>query len=175
MMLMEFTLDAVYLPGGHDKEMIPYFLSSDLHTALRNYLPTCARKTGPIKASGQPLSTDQPKPQRVMAAICHGVLPLAFSKYPTDYPDPAHAGKSIIHNLETSTLPQWLEKVSWGASQLWGMGEYYRTFSDGVPGDSQDGDKGQLQYTDELVSALLNIPVILNFRLMWMKGQRSFR
>jgi len=137
--------------------MIPYFFSKPLHEQLVTYVPCCVRKISPIAKEGQTPTGSIAKPQHVIAAICHGVLPLAFSKYPADYPDATHAGKSVLHNLESSTLPMWMESVTWGVSQVWRMGEYYRTFSDGVAahsgGQSQsEGDeKGGVEYTEDIV------------------------
>ncbi|KAF8430241.1 hypothetical protein EV426DRAFT_708393 [Tirmania nivea] len=156
--------DAVYLPGGHDKTMIPYFLSKPLHSGLVNYIPSCARKTSPITKEGQSLTGPIAKPQHVIAAICHGVLPLAFSQYPADYPNAIHAGKSVLHNLETSTLPMWMESVAWGVSQVWRMGEYYRTFSEGVAAHTgeqpqNEGEKkGEVEYTEDIVKKVLDDP-----------------
>ncbi|RPB25631.1 hypothetical protein L211DRAFT_753140, partial [Terfezia boudieri ATCC MYA-4762] len=127
-LICELCEDAIYLPGGHDKSMIPYFFSKPLHVGLVNYIPSCVRRTSSITSDGQNSTGPIAKPQHVMAAICRGVLPLAFSQYPADYPDPTHAGKSVLHNLETSTLPMWMESVAWGVSQVWRMGEYYRTY-----------------------------------------------
>lgn len=156
--------DAVYLPGGHDKTMIPYFFSKPLHAQLVSYIPSCIRKTPPITQEGQNPTGSIAKPQHVIAAICHGVLPLAFTKYPEDYPDATHAGKSILHNLESSTFPMWMESVAWGVSQVWRMGEYYRTFSHGVAahtGEQSPGEgeqKGEVEYTEDIVKKALDDP-----------------
>lgn len=157
--------DAIYLPGGHDKSMIPYFFSKPLHVGLVNYIPSCVRRPSSITSDGQNSTGPIAKPQHVMAAICRGVLPLAFSQYPADYPDPTHAGKSVLHNLETSTLPMWMESVAWGVSQVWRMGEYYRTFSEGVAAhtgeqpQSKGGNKGEVEYTADIVKKVLDDPV----------------
>lgn len=156
--------DAIYLPGGHDKTMIPYFFSKPLHAGLVNYIPSCVRRTSPITNEGQNPTGPIAKPQHVIAAICHGVLPLAFSQYPADYPDPIHAGKSVLHNLESSTLPMWMESVAWGVSQVWRMGEYYRTFSEGVAvhtgqqPQSEGDKKGEVEYTEDIVKKALDDP-----------------
>ncbi|KAF8456137.1 hypothetical protein BDZ91DRAFT_852662 [Kalaharituber pfeilii] len=156
--------DAVYLPGGHEKTMIPYFFSKPLHASLRDYIQLCSRRTNPID-SLTPVSSSPspPRPQRVLGAICHGVLPVAFSRYPADYPDPAHAGKSILHNIETTTLPQWMETIGWGIGQVWGLGEYYRTFSQGVEAayengnDNGNGEKAA-EWTEGIVRKALDNP-----------------
>lgn len=157
---LPMIIDAVYLPGGHDKTMIPYFFSQPLHAALVTYVPTCVRKTSPIVQGGQNPTPTIPKPQHVLAAICHGVLPLVFAKYPDNHPDNSHAGKKVLHNLESSTLPTWMESVAWGVSQVWRMGEYYRTFSGGVAaytGENRDEveGEGKVEYTEDIVGLTL--------------------
>jgi len=155
--------DAIYLPGGQDDTMLSYFLSQPLHAALVNYLPKCARRTSPITDNPAAL---QPKPQHVLAALSQGVLPIALAKYPADYQDSTHAGKSILHNLESTTLPVWMETVTWGVSELWRMGEQYKarshtpTTKPGEHKEAGDGDKKEHEYTEDMVKRVMDNPEV---------------
>lgn len=104
-------LDIVLLPGGHDKPIRQYLESESLHRQLEKFLP-CTKR-------------DAPEPHKVLGAICHGVLSLAFAKCPVKQ-------KSLLaeHNLQTTTLPRWMEATAWILSQAWFMGYYYRTYPD---------------------------------------------
>jgi putative intracellular protease/amidase len=100
--------DIAILPGGHDKPIRQYLESKSLHEHLDRFLPYTARTC-----------RAQPK---VLGAICHGVLALAFAHCP--------ANQSLLaeHGLQTTTLPMWMEGTAWVASQAWLKGSYYRTY-----------------------------------------------
>lgn len=148
----------MYLPGGQDNSIMPYFLSQSLHTALVDYLPRCVRKTSPITNTGEILLSS--KPQHTLAALSQGVLALAFARYPADYADSNHAGKSIIHNLESTTLPVWMQSVTWGVAQLWHMGEHYKAYTESraghggskPPAGDEETKKEHEEYTEDIVS-----------------------
>ncbi|KAI5815804.1 class I glutamine amidotransferase-like protein [Pyronema omphalodes] len=103
--------DIALLPGGHDKPIRQYLESESLHRQLEKYLP-CTKR-------------DASKPRKVLGAICHGVLSLAFARCPVKQ-------RSLLaeHNLQTTTLPWWMEATAWIISQAWFMGYYYRTYPD---------------------------------------------
>ncbi|KAH7106407.1 class I glutamine amidotransferase-like protein [Auriculariales sp. MPI-PUGE-AT-0066] len=95
--------DLVLLPGGHDKPIKQYLESQTLHELLKQYWPLTRR-----------VSTDSSSYRRVVGAICHGVLVLAFA--------------GLLQDVETTTLPQWLEGTAQTIGSLWGRGQYYRTY-----------------------------------------------
>lgn len=106
--------DAIILPGGHDKPMRQYLESPSLHKLLAQFWPFVRRDyTG--KSEG---ATVGPK---VVGAICHGALCLAFAQSP-------ETGKSLLDGVESTTLPKWMEATAWTMSQAWFMGGYYRTY-----------------------------------------------
>ncbi|KAG0131496.1 class I glutamine amidotransferase-like protein [Tuber indicum] len=111
--------DAVLLPGGHDKPIRQYLDSESLHLLLREYWPL-------VKRSRDAITSDEPS--RVVGAICHGVVALSNATHPpaTGSTDPE--GPSLLHDVETSTLPYWMEQVAWVASQAWFLGGYYKTY-----------------------------------------------
>jgi putative intracellular protease/amidase len=99
--------DALLLPGGHAKPIRQYLESARLHAHLASFFPLTARAA--------------PAPGRkVVGAICHGVLALAFAR--------GDGGESVLAGVESTTLPRWMEGAAWGCSQLWALGDYYRTY-----------------------------------------------
>lgn len=76
--------DGILLPGGHDKAMRQYLESESLHRHLVQYAKLIERGKG----------------HKVMAAMSHGVLVCARAISPD--------GQSILHDLETTTLPDWM-------------------------------------------------------------------
>jgi putative intracellular protease/amidase len=98
--------DAVIFPGGHDKPIRQYLESKSLHDHLKQYWPLTKRNSEP--------SDSNSGPRRVVGAICHGVLVPTFA--------------GLLHDVETTTLPQWLEGTGQAIGALWGRGQYYRTY-----------------------------------------------
>jgi len=96
--------DGILLPGGHDKAMRQYLESESLHRHLVQYAKLIERGKG----------------HKVMAAIYHGVLVCARAISPD--------GQSILHDLETTTLPDWMENVAYYSTALV-IGDYYKTYS----------------------------------------------
>jgi len=94
------SYDALILPGGHDKPIKQYLESETLHTHLSTFWPRTQRSAA-VKPG-------------VVGAICHGVLVLAFAK--------------LLHDVESTTLPQFMEGSAQGVASLWGLGHYYRTY-----------------------------------------------
>ncbi|KAI5776591.1 hypothetical protein EDC01DRAFT_448121 [Geopyxis carbonaria] len=103
------SYDIAILPGGHDKPIRQYLESQSLHRHISKFLPYTKR--GPKNSSAP----------KVLGAICHGPLVLAFGKND-------ETGESLIHGLESATLPKWLEMTAWVVSQAWALGNYYRTY-----------------------------------------------
>jgi putative intracellular protease/amidase len=60
------------------------------------------------------------KLDRPVAAICHGVLPLARAI------DPA-TGHSVLHGRRTTCLPRYMERAAYVVT-FWKLGRYYRTY-----------------------------------------------
>ncbi|PUU84199.1 class I glutamine amidotransferase-like protein [Tuber borchii] len=118
----EFSLvpyDAVLLPGGHDKPIRQYLDSESLHLLLREYWPLVKRSRDAIMGN---------EPSRVVGAICHGVVALSNATYPLAPGSRDAKGPSLLHDVETSTLPYWMEQAAWVASQAWLLGGYYKTY-----------------------------------------------
>ncbi len=83
--------DALLLPGGHAPGMKQYLGSEELHALIRDFWKT-----------GKPV-----------AAICHGVLPLA------------RAG--VLGGKKTTCLPKYMERSAYMIT-AWKLGKYYRTY-----------------------------------------------
>lgn len=130
------------LPGGHDKPIRQYLESKTLHRQLGRFLPYTQRSSSTTTTGAANTDTDtnntndhndsstttttQPQ-KKVLGAICHGVLPLAFAKCPGSR---EREGNTLLgeYRLQTTTLPKWMEATAWVASQAWLMGSYYRTY-----------------------------------------------
>lgn len=83
--------DALLLPGGHAPGMKQYLGSAELQGFIREFWTT-----------GKPV-----------AAICHGVLPLA------------RAG--VLAGKKTTCLPKYMERSAYLIT-AWKLGRYYRTY-----------------------------------------------
>src|SRR5450755_2869026 len=83
--------DALLLPGGHAPGMKQYLGSEELQALIRDFWKT-----------GKPV-----------AAICHGVLPLA------------RAG--VLGGKKTTCLPKYMERSAYMIT-AWKLGKYYRTY-----------------------------------------------
>ncbi|HUH79529.1 MAG TPA: type 1 glutamine amidotransferase domain-containing protein [Methanoregula sp.] len=94
--------DAVLLPGGHAKGMRQYLGSRLLQEKVLGFY----------------------RLDRIIAAICHGVLVLARTT------DPA-TGRSILYNRNVTALLKVLERTSWYLT-AWRLGDYYRTYPEYV-------------------------------------------
>ncbi|RPA99599.1 hypothetical protein L873DRAFT_1827962 [Choiromyces venosus 120613-1] len=111
--------NAVLLPGGHDKPIRQYLDSEPLHLLLREYWPLVKRSRDAIMGN---------EPSRVIGAICHGVVALSNATHPPASGSKELKGPSLLHDVETSTLPYWMEQAAWVASQAWFLGGYYKTY-----------------------------------------------
>jgi putative intracellular protease/amidase len=87
------AFDALLLPGGHAPGMRQYLGSEELRDTIRAFFRLA--------------------PERPVAAICHGVLPLA------------RAG--VISRVRTTCLPRYMEALAHGLT-FWKLGRYYRTY-----------------------------------------------
>lgn len=94
--------DVLFLPGGHDKGMRQIIDSEALHKLLAAYFPM-TRKPG----------------KKTVAAVCHGVMALAAASLPD--------GKSILHDVDTTTLPGTFEGTAFWGTRLF-LGDYYKTY-----------------------------------------------
>lgn len=90
--------DALVLPGGHAKEMRPYLESSILQEVTADFI----------------------KENKIVGAICHGVVLVARSMDPI-------TGRSVLYGRRVTTLPNWMEMTAYKLTKLW-MGNYYRTY-----------------------------------------------
>lgn len=112
----DFTLEAfdlVFLPGGHDKGVRQILDCPRAQELLVSYFPLTNR-------SLQQQPGSRPK---VCAAVCHGVQLLAHSKSPD--------GKSVLHDVETTTLPDFFESSVYASTRLF-LGDYYKTYGAGT-------------------------------------------
>lgn len=85
------AFDALLLPGGHAPGMKQYLGSEELQRVIRDFWST-----------GKPV-----------AAICHGVLPLARA--------------NVLAGKKTTCLPKYMERTAYVIT-AWKLGRYYRTY-----------------------------------------------
>lgn len=85
------AFDALLLPGGHAPGMKQYLGSEELHRVIAAFWKT-----------GKPV-----------AAICHGVLPLARA--------------AVLRGKKTTCLPKYMERTAYLLT-AWKLGRYYRTY-----------------------------------------------
>jgi len=88
----------LFLPGGHAPGMRQYLGSELLQAKISEHV-----------TSGRPV-----------AAICHGVLPLARAKDP-------RTGRSVLYGRKTTCLPKYMERMAYFLT-AWKLGRYYRTY-----------------------------------------------
>lgn len=86
-----YAFDALLLPGGHAPGMRQYLGSEELQNVIREFWKT----------------------NKPVAAICHGVLPLA------------RAG--VLRGKKTTCLPKYMERTAYVLT-AWKVGRYYRTY-----------------------------------------------
>ncbi|MGQ0799325.1 MAG: type 1 glutamine amidotransferase domain-containing protein [Pseudomarimonas sp.] len=91
--------DGLLLPGGHAPGMRQYLGSDVLQQVVARFA-----------------ALDRP-----MAAICHGVLPLARARDPK-------TGFSVLHRRRTTCLPKYMEALAFGLT-FWLRGRYCRTYA----------------------------------------------
>jgi len=109
------NFDLVFIPGGHGKGMRQILDSPTVSKHLASYFP----------------QTKKPS-KKTMAAICHGVLPLARAK--------TADGRSVLHDATTTALPAAFEEVAfWVTRPL--LGDYYKTYGPGSNDVEQDVKK----------------------------------
>jgi len=94
--------DLLFFPGGHEKGVQQVIDSAVVHKLLLDYFPKTRKPSN-----------------KSIAAICHGVL--AVSE--TIMPD----GKSILHDVTTTTLPKMFEGTAYWGTRLF-LGDYYKTY-----------------------------------------------
>jgi protease I len=87
--IKDHSLDALFLPGGHDKGVREY-LESEL---LQKYVVECFSANKPV------------------AAVCHGVVLVARSK--------KDDGKSVLHGRKTTSLLASQERTAYYLTCLW--------------------------------------------------------
>ncbi len=85
------AFDALLLPGGHAPGMKQYLGSEEVHRLIAAFWKT-----------GKPV-----------AAICHGVLPLARA--------------NVLAGKKTTCLPKYMERSAYLLT-AWKLGRYYRTY-----------------------------------------------
>jgi putative intracellular protease/amidase len=108
--------DALFLPGGHAKGMRTYLESTSLQSVVARFFET----------------QRQPDLHRPVAAVCHGVLLAARSRFPT-------SGRSVLWGRRTTALTWSLEKSAWDLTRWWARfwdPTYYRTYAE-VEGEPQ--------------------------------------
>ena len=116
--IADHSYDALLLPGGHAKGVMPYLESTLLHSTVSEFF-----------ARGKPVG-----------AICHGVVLAARST--------AASGKSVLHGRKTTALLRSQELLAWNLTRLYlgdYYRTYPTTVEDEVtaalaqPGDFQHG------------------------------------
>lgn len=96
--ISEAAFDAILLPGGHDKSVRPYLESEILQQVVVDFF----RKNKPV------------------AAVCHGVVLAARSKYP-------ETGKSVLFGYKTTSLLEQQELLAYRLTKWW-TDDYYLTY-----------------------------------------------
>lgn len=92
------SFDGLLLAGGHAPGMRQYLGSTDLQRSIAAFWAT----------------------KRPVAAICHGVLPLARAIDPS-------TGASLLRGRKTTCLPAYMERSAYWLT-FWRRGRYYRTY-----------------------------------------------
>jgi len=92
------SFDALLLPGGHAPGMKQYLGNEALQRLIVRFWAT----------------------KKPVAAICHGVLPLARAIDPK-------TGKSVLFGKKTTCLPKYMERSAYFLT-AWKLGRYYRTY-----------------------------------------------
>jgi putative intracellular protease/amidase len=117
------AFDALLLPGGHAPGMRQYLGSPELRHVIRAFW-----------ATGKPV-----------AAICHGVLPLARA--------------DVLRGKKTTCLPKYMERAAYFLT-AWKVGRYYRTYD---------------AYVEDEVRAALSDPsdFVRGPRVMTARGTRD--
>ncbi|MFT5167687.1 MAG: protease I [Saprospiraceae bacterium] len=90
--------DGILLPGGHDKGIIEYLESETLQNLIVDFF----------------------KAQKIIGAICHGVVLVARSTNP-------ETGKSVIYNYQTTALLKSQESLAYNLTRFW-LQDYYLTY-----------------------------------------------
>lgn len=90
--------DALLLPGGHDKDVIPYLESALLQQVVARFF-----------TDGKPV-----------AAICHGTVLAARSNDP-------QTGLSVLHSYKTTALLASQERMAYQLTRWW-LKDYYLTY-----------------------------------------------
>lgn len=93
--------DAILLPGGHAPGMRPYLESTVLQALVSRFFAE----------------------DRIVAAVCHGVLLAARARHTT--------GRSVLHGRRTTALLQRQERLAWRLTHAW-AGDYYLTYPETV-------------------------------------------
>ena len=90
--------EAIVLPGGHAKGIIPYLESTALQKSIAEFFA-------------------QEKP---IGAICHGVVPVCRAIN-------SETGKSVLFGRKTTALLKRQEMLAYQITR-WNLGDYYRTY-----------------------------------------------
>lgn len=104
------------LPGGHAQGMRQYLESTSLRDTVLEFVQA----------------------NKVVAAICHGVVVLARTQ------DPA-TGKSVLWERQVTGLLKSLERSGWLAT-FWKLGRYYRTYPTYVQDEIQENLRSKKQF-----------------------------
>ncbi len=113
--------DALLLTGGHAPGMKQFLESKVLQQKVVEFFHT----------------------DKVVGAICHGVLVLARSV------DPA-TGRSVLYNYKTTSLTKLLEAIGY-CSTFWLLGRRFRTYPDYVADEVRTALKHRRQYSSGLI------------------------
>jgi hypothetical protein len=104
------TYDILFFPGGHDSRARQVFDSPIVQQAAVSFFPSTLK------------SNPSGGPKKAIASICHGVLVLAYAK--------KENGKSVLEDVETTTLPGAMEGLAYWGTRLF-LGDYYKTYGAG--------------------------------------------
>lgn len=113
---------AILLPGGHAQGMKTYLESDVLQEKVAQFFTS----------------------DKIVGAICHGVLLAARSK--------TKDGHSVLYGRKTTALPKWMELNAWALTALW-LKNYYRTY----PVSVQEEVSSLLRSKDDFLSGPLSL------------------
>ena len=120
--------DLLLLPGGHAKGMRQYLESKVVQQKTLEFL----------------------RQNKVVGAICHGVLVLARTTDP-------EAGRSVLYGRKLTGLTKGLERAGYYLT-FWRLGDYYRTYPEYVEDETVSALK---QKSDFMHSASIRKPFVV--------------
>ena len=152
------SYNLLFFPGGHDKGVRQVIGSEIIHAHVADYFPKTLRSahsststpngtsptipTSDETSTPTSTSTSASSASKAIAAVCHGVMVLSESHYPDSTPSSPQsppspfppeltlANKSVLHDVHTTALPAFFERIAFHGTRLF-LGYYYKTYGAG--------------------------------------------